>query len=286
MTDTMTIIVTALGTLAAFLCVVGLQAISAEQIKRAQNAMLSASERSLNDLSIYTLTPAQFSFLLAAASFIAFLLTYLATSTLVLGLFVAAGVFFAPKLLAGYFRELRLQSFDEKLPSALDELSNSARAGLSLAQCFEEAAGSVPSPVSDEFEAIVKEYKMGTDLEKALLSARDRIGSKSFTLAVSAFLVNIEKGGNLPEALETLAASLKDIWRLEQKLITASAEGRKAMWVISAVPVFVFVLVLFLQPEIAETLTTTLLGGVLLTAALCLYVGGLFWLKKILAFDV
>jgi tight adherence protein B len=98
--------------------------------------------------------------------------------------------------------------------------------------------------------------------------------------------VSIDRGGNLAEALQTIAASLKEIWRLEQKLVTASAEARKAMMIISAIPVFVATVAMIAQPDIAETLTSSLLGLVILTMAMGVYALGIAWTRRLLRADV
>lgn len=214
------------------------------------------------------------------------IVTGLLSSNLVFAILVFVIILFIPKWMHAYIRQARLLEFEERLPAALDQMSSSAKAGLSLAQAIEEVGKNGAMPVSDEFASIAREHQLGADLEKAILNARDRIQSKPFNLVVSALLVNLKKGGNLPEALVTLSASLKEVWRLEQKLITASAEGRKAIWVISGVPIFIALLVFALQPDLANALTSGLLGMAILTAAIFVYVLGLYWLRSILNQDI
>jgi len=86
--------------------------------------------------------------------------------------------------------------------------------------------------------------------------------------------------------LETLSDSMKEIARLEQKLITASAEGRKAIKVIAAMPFGIFLMVATVQPELIDTLTGSLGGYVLITVAILMYAAALYWLKKILSVEV
>ncbi|MDH3609886.1 MAG: type II secretion system F family protein [Gammaproteobacteria bacterium] len=210
------------------------------------------------------------------------IIVWLITNSIIVGLIFFVVTFFLPKVIQNYNKSIRLIEFDERLPAALDLMSSSAKAGMSLAQTIEEVGMNSPKPINEEFMAMYQEHKLGTDLSQTIINARKRIGSRPFTLVASALLVNIEKGGNLPDALETLSNSLKEIWRLEQKLITSSAEGRKAMWVISAVPIFIALLVFALQPELASALTGSILGFAILFAAILTYVLGLYWLRNIL----
>lgn len=199
--------------------------------------------------------------------------------------FAVAGAAVVLMLPPGVLRSLkraRLTKFEEQLPAALDQIASGAKAGLSLRQSIEEAAVASPPPMSEELSLLVQDVALGSDLGTAIDNLRTRLGSKPFGLVAAALKVNREKGGNLPEALERMSASLKEIWRLEQKLITASAEGRKAMLVISMVPIFVFVMVMLMQPDLAAQLTQSLGGFIILGVAVILYVSGIMWLLRIL----
>ena len=220
------------------------------------------------------------------AAIIVAIIVWLVTNSIIVGLIFFALTFFVPKWIQNYNKSIRLIEFDERLPAALDQMSSSAKAGMSLAQTIEVVGMNSPKPINEEFMAMYQEHKLGTDLSQTIVNARKRIGSKSFSLVASALLVNIDKGGNLPDALETLSNSLKEIWRLEQKLITSSAEGRKAMWVISAVPIFIALLVFALQPELASALTGSILGIAILITAILTYVLGIYWLRNILNMEI
>lgn len=244
------------------------------------------TRQALQELFIKGVTPRQVEVLTIAAAVIAGIAMQLLVGNPLLSVAVTVGVFYLPRPYFNYLRLQRLKKFDEQLPDALSYLSNSTKAGLSLAQAIEEVTKQAPAPASEEFGLILQDHRLGTDLGQAILTARNRLRSRNFNLVSSALLVSRQKGGNLPQALDTMSASLKEIWRTEQKLITASAEGRKAVWVISGMPIFIMLMILTFQPQIAETLVTDLFGMILLFISICLYVGGVFWLLRVLRIDV
>lgn len=245
-----------------------------------------AARRMLDELFIQDLTARQVMIYVVLAAAVALFLAWVSTDSWLVACAVAIGTLFAPGMIFAHMREARRQRFDEQLPSALDEMASSAKAGLSLAQAIEEVTRNASPPVSQEFGLITKEYQLGTDLGTAIQTARTRLDSRNFSLVATALMVNREKGGNLPEALMVLSNSLKEIWRLEQKLITASAEGRKGIRVIAAMPLFLFAVVAFMQPDIIESLTSSLIGIVILGVAVGLYILAFFWLRQILKIDV
>ena len=140
--------------------------------------------------------------------------------------------------------------------------------------------------MSQDVGLIVRDVKLGGDLARSLREAGQRLRSRGFDLFSTALLVNREKGGNLPAALDTMAASLKEIWRLEQKLETSSAEGRKAVWLISGMPLFVFVLISAVDPSIPQTLFRSFAGACLVSVAAAVYGLGMWWMLRVLRRDV
>lgn len=213
-------------------------------------------------------------------------LTWLASGSLLLALVAFVAMLFVPDLVFSYMHSKRVANIEEGLPAALDQMTSAAKAGLNLAQLLEDVEEKGSPPVSQEFGLIMQEYRLGHDLETAISAANKRLGNKMFTLFASALLINRQKGGNLPEALETMSGSFKEIARLEQKVVTASAEGRKGARIISFMPLFIFIFVSLAQPELIQTLTSHLVGWVLIVLAVILYVVALLWLRKILAVDI
>lgn len=264
----------------------GMLRLGAEQSEGILRRREEVTRQALRELFIRDITPRQVEVLtLSTAAIVAVLLQLLIGNPLI-ATAAGIGIFFLPRPFFSYLRFQRLRKFEEQLPDALSYLSNSTKAGLSLTQAIEEVTQRAPVPISEEFSLILQDNKLGTDLGVAIEAARNRLGSRNFNLVASALLVSREKGGNLPEALDTMATSLKEIWRTEQKLITASAEGRKAVWVISGMPLAVLLMIGILQPQIVETLVTDLLGMIVLFISTCLYVAGLSWLMRVLRIDV
>jgi tight adherence protein B len=239
-------------------------------------------EAALHSLFIGDVTPREVTYLAIFTAVVVAVILELFIGSHVFAIVGALVVLTLPPMVFANLKRARLTKFEEQLPAALDQIASGAKAGLSLKQAIEETASTSPSPTSDEFSLLVQDTTLGSELGAAIDNTRKRLNSKQFGLVATALNVNRQKGGNLPEALDRMSASLKEIWRLEQKLITASAEGRKAMLVISVIPVFVFVMVMLMQPDLAAKLTESLMGFVILAIAVILYVAGIMWLLRIL----
>jgi tight adherence protein B len=275
---------TAIGAVAAL--TVGVMGLESGRSIEALQRRQERDRQALQELYIRDLTPRQLMWLTIGGAVIVFLLLIALSGNWPLAITFGVATFFSPRAVFSYLRHERLRKFEEQLPDALTYLSNSTKAGLSLAQAIEEVSKQAPPPACQEFGLILQEHQLGTDLGTTIENARHRLQSRSFNLVASALIVSRSKGGNLPEALDTMSNSLKEIWRTEQKLITASSEGRKAVWVISGMPILIFLMIALFQPQIARTLVTDLLGMIILFVAVCLYAGGFYWLLRVLRTDV
>lgn len=271
------------GGLAAFLLVTSLWEPLGQELRARYASAQGAADAQLRAASLYTLTPARLIQMRLAATGLAFVLGLALSGSVVLGLACAALGWLAPGWWVESQRQKRLQLLEEQLPVGLDQITASVRAGLSLAQAIDEASRTAPAPVSEEFGIVAREHKLGARLVDSIESAQQRIGGRFFPLFGTALRMNVERGGNLPEAMNRMSESFREIWRLEQRALTASAEARKAMRVIGAMPLVVGVLVFLLQPELVDVLTGSLAGWLVIVAVGVLYVAGLLWLKRLMS---
>jgi len=243
-------------------------------------------EEQIQLLFITAFTPSQFLKLHLFVIALSAAFVYWVSGSGFLGLLVVVLVWFLPVPIFDILRQKRLELFEENFPATLDKMVSSSKAGLSLIQIFEVIATHDKPPASQEFGRGVQDYKLGKDLVQVVEEMKQRIGGTLFGLFATAILINRDKGGNLPEALQTMSKSFKEIMRLNEKVTTASAEGRKGARVISLMPIFIFVFVSMMQPSLIDSLTDNFIGWVIITVAAAFYLTGVFWMRKVLAIEV
>ncbi len=276
--------------LAVFLSVmilaVAIWTVFSEQIRKFVGRNLVSYDHGLNKLFIHSYTSSQILIGVILLALIVGMISWSFTDSIIFSVLMSLAVFLLPKFVFLTMWEKRIEQLEEMLPETLDQMASSAKAGLSLAEIINNVSQRLRPPVSQEFGLIYQEFRLGSDIQTAINSARSRLSSKMFDLLATAIIVNREKGGNLPETLNTMAGSFKEIFRLEQKLLTASAEGRKGVRIISIMPVFIFLFVSFVQPELIDKLTSQFIGWVMITVAVILYVVALFWIRKIMNVEI
>lgn len=195
-------------------------------------------------------------------------------------------IYIAPRIwLQWRIRSQQIQLRDQ-LVSATVALANTSRAGMSLAQGFESVSQETPQPLAREFTRIVRDHKRGLPLPRAINATKERLKLDSFTLLSAAVLTCLERGGRVTEALDRISRSLQENQRIERKIESETASGRKVVRILAIFPLFFLLLFLAIYPQGTMTLFTTFVGQIVLAFVIVLVYLSVRWSNKILAMDV
>jgi tight adherence protein B len=204
----------------------------------------------------------------------------------VFALLTAALVVATPWCLLRRMAERRRQRIEDQLADAMVMLAGAVRAGLSLAQSLEILAAQCPKPINAEFRQIVAEYQLGKPLEAALTEAKQRLQSENFALLAAGLLASHESGGRLNETVERIAQSVRELQRLERKILAETAQARTSAIYMALAPVLILVVYYFVDPLNTTLLFTKMAGQILLAVAMLLDVLAYLWARVILNPDI
>ena len=191
------------------------------------------------------------------------------------------GAYLLPRLIISFLRRRRQTKFEEQLADGLLMISNGLRAGLSLTQAIEMLVKEGTPPISQEFDLVLRQQRLGASLEDALSHLADRMPSTDTRIMVNASLLLIESGGNLPERFDTLAKTMQDRKRLQLKIKTMTAEGETQAWILAALPLVIGVILNTINKEVFSLLYTTTLGWMILVLMGLMEITGLFFMLKV-----
>lgn len=180
----------------------------------------------------------------------------------------------------------RITQVEDQVEPWLNAVANALKASPSLADAIASTTTLVPAPISEEIDVLVKEYELGTPLDRALDNLSDRIASQTLAGTVLALKVARKSGGNLPEMLENAATALRELARLEGVVRTKTAEGKAQAFVIGLIPAPMVAGIHAMDPHFFEPLASTLLGKVIVVAAAGMWAAAILLARKILAVDV
>ena len=204
---------------------------------------------------------------------------------LALPLGLAVGVF-VPSLVLDLKWKKRIKALEEQVEEAMIFMANSFKANPSLPEAMQDVCNSMGPPVSQEFSVMLREYKLGTPLDQALISMQQRLGSRNLQLAVSALLIGRTVGGNIPRILEDIGNTIRESYRLERVIDTQTAQGRMQAWVMGAAPAVVCGVFYLLDPTLISPLFNSFQGYIVVAIALVLNIVGVALILKIVAIDV
>lgn len=194
---------------------------------------------------------------------------------------LGGGAYFLPRLLIGFLRSRRRKKFDEQLADGLVMVSNGLRAGLSLVQAMEMVVREGKPPVSQEFDMVLREHRLGAALGDALSHLAERMPGTDTRLMVNATLLLLESGGNLPERFDTLAQTIQDRKRLQLKIKTMTAEGETQAWILAVLPLVIGLALNAMNHEVFSLLYTTAPGWMILILMFLMEAVGLFFMLKV-----
>lgn len=197
---------------------------------------------------------------------------------------LAAGLVFAPRLWLRQAIESRRTLLRQQLAPAMTGLANTCRSGMPFAQGMKAVAAELAEPLRGEFDLIVNEHRGGRPLARSLEEARRRLGLEPFTLFAATVQTTLDRGGRVTDMLEKLAASLRELDRLERTMDAATASHRQTIFILALFPFFFLVGFLLIHPDGTKLMFTTPLGQVFLLAATGLVCAAVFWSQSLLQF--
>lgn len=211
---------------------------------------------------------------------------WVASGLFLLGVAAAVGAAILPRLALRKLRERRLRAIEQQLPDALLVISGGLRAGVSLSHALQQLVRETRPPVSQEFELVLREQRLGVSLDESLESLARRVPLQSVTLFVSAMRIANETGGSLAEALERAAQTLRSKIAIEGKIGALTAQGKLQAWIVGLLPVFLFLALIKLEPDAMSLMWTTRMGWGTIAVVVLMEFFGILLIRKIVAIDV
>jgi tight adherence protein B len=203
-------------------------------------------------------------------------------------LMLAAGLSAAavPFVHVWWKRKKRFDAFLENLPDALDLMSRGLSAGHAFSEAMYMVSTEMPEPIATEFRKTYEEQNLGLSLKLALENLTQRIPLLDLRMCVTAVLIQRETGGNLAEILEKVAYTIRERFRIMGDLKTLTTSSRMSAWLLCGLPIFVTIVITFMNPEYMNVLWKDYRGHYLIATALFLQVTGMLIVRKILRIKI
>jgi tight adherence protein B len=200
---------------------------------------------------------------------------------------LGALLFFSlPWLWLHHKRGSRLKAFASQLPDAMELVARALRAGHSLAAGLHVVAEEMPAPISKEFGRVYEEQNLGIPLEEALKSMCDRVPNLDLRFFVTSVAIQRQTGGDLAEILDRIGHVIRERFKILGQVKALTAEGRLSGIVLIALPIGLFMMMLWMKPDYIELLWKDPLGVKMSLGAIVLMLLGSYAIKKIVDIKV
>lgn len=194
--------------------------------------------------------------------------------------------FKAPRIIVNLLVERRIKAYSAQMVDALQLLSNGIRAGLSVPQAIGMIVEEMPPPVSQEFNVLLQQNRIGVPLEECFDNLAKRVPTEDNDMFVASINILRETGGNLAETFDTIVGVIRERVRLQQKVDTYTVQGMFQGMTIGAMP-FLLGFVYFIQdPNSMYPLFTTPIGLIMLFLILALDGIGIYVIMKIVKIKI
>lgn len=194
--------------------------------------------------------------------------------------------FKVPKPFMNHLVERRIKSYSNQMVDGMTLLANGIRAGLSVPQAIGMVVDEMPSPISQEFNVILQQNKIGVPLEECFENLVKRIPTEDNEMFVSSMNILRETGGNLAEVFDTIVDVIRERIRLQQKIDTYTAQGMFQGATIFAMPFAIMAIYTVMDPASVKPMFTTPVGIVALIGVLILDLLGGFLILKIVKIKI
>jgi tight adherence protein B len=210
------------------------------------------------------------------------ILAVLVTGSSLSGPVMAAVALLAIYIVVSRRHGKRVQQINDQLPTALEMMIFSLRAGQNLEDAIKTAADEVEQPLSAELQRCHQEYVMGRPIESALQQLRVRWRPvRALTSFVEAVVVLKRTGGNIIEVMETLVENLRAHAAFEARHRALTAEGRTSGMILMLLPLAILVIQTTMAPKQLLSMLADETGRLFLFLAVGLWLLGILWVSHL-----
>lgn len=202
-----------------------------------------------------------------------------APTTLCIGLVIVGAAL--PIVWVTIKKNKRLTLLGLQLSDAFSIICNALRVGQSFQSAMKNVADEMEEPISREFMRVYRETQYGMPLETSLGRLVSRTKNPDLELMCSAVIIQRQIGGNLAVILQNISDTINQRIRLRGEIRTMTSAGRMSGYIIGALPVFIILLLMFINPSYINMFFVTQSGRIMLIVSVVLEIIGFLFVRKI-----
>lgn len=178
-------------------------------------------------------------------------------------------------------RNGRFKKFAKQMPDAMELIARALRSGHSLNSGINVVVEEMPMPIATEFMMAYEEQNLGVPIERSLKNMLKRMPNMDLKFFVTAVAIQKQAGGDLAEVLDKIGYIIRERFKIMGHVQALTGEGRISGLALQGLPIALFLVVYYMNPDYVMMLFEEELGKQMLFYAIILQILGAFVIKKI-----
>jgi tight adherence protein B len=191
-----------------------------------------------------------------------------------------------PALALRRARHVRTARIEASINAFAIAFSNALKTSPSIGKALARVQDVVSGPLSDELTLTLRELRLGTTVDQALLNLSTRVQSDRLDVLLGGVLIGRQVGGPIPTILETTAATFRELDRLHGVLRAKTSEGKGQVLIMALSPALIIFAFDALQPGYFEPLFSHVAGLAIVAVCSLSWLGSVLLARKILAVEI
>lgn len=202
-----------------------------------------------------------------------------------------AGVLY-PLSIRGDLKKRRLERLQVQFKDAILAVASGLNAGYSVENAFESSLEEMDrvygkeSMISGEIRLLLSRVRLNQTFEEALADFAGRSGLDDVRSFAEVFLAARKSGGELMKIIGRTAEIIGDKMRIQEEILTATASKRMEQKLMSGIPILIVFYIDLTSPGFFDILYTTMMGRLLMTLCLLVYLAACKMAKSFLEIPV
>jgi tight adherence protein B len=180
----------------------------------------------------------------------------------------------------------RRERFAEQLPDALQVVASALRTGHSFAGALAVVVEGGSEPMKSELQRVVADEQRGVPIQNSLDVVAQRMASSDVEQLALVAELQREAGGNAAEVIDRVAETVRERFDLKRLIKTLTVQGRMSRWIVSALPVFIIIVLRFENPGYLHPMLATTGGRIVFGLAAAWAIMGSLVIKRIVEIEV
>ena len=191
-------------------------------------------------------------------------------------LYATVAALIVPPAVVRRMASRRRRQVDDQVHGFTLALANALKTTASIGEALWVTLDVTAKPLKEELETALKQVRVGSTMEEALLAMTARAQSTSLDVVVSALLIGRQTGGDLPRILEGTASSLRELKRLEEMTEKVTTGARQSLLIAAGITACLALLLPRVVPGFFDPLRDTVKGQIVVAQCALMYFTALY----------